>query len=193
MAILEINNINNALIVGPIYNNYSKLEKINKLYNDYNKIILMGSIFYLSKNIKDVNNNLDLINKYKNIIYVITDLDYLTLHKLNINIDYNINLVLLKFISQSYVLVTSGGFNNKLNFNNLKDNIEISFINKINNTNWHEIYNGNLGYVISNNPLTKSYPTNYKYSTQIGNIFSDKTVTYAQEANKYGLGNLFEI
>jgi hypothetical protein len=73
---------------------------------------------------------------------------------------------------------------------NSSDNIfSFSFLNYINNIPWHYSYNGENGYVISNNPITDNNPKFYNYSCSLG---TDNKI-YGQEINKFGLKSTYEI
>lgn len=189
MSIVEITNIKTALVVGPIYDKIEKLETIDNLNNKYDKIILMGSIFYTSKSNQDIEERLNLIKKYSKITYLISDLDLLAAYRnKNYYLKHIPNCAILKTNNKFPIIITSGGL--QPNTKNL-DNLELSFINYINNQPWHNLYNGNLGYIISNNPLSKNKPEYYNYSMQLGNYINNNT--YAQEINENGLAQMVII
>ena len=69
----------------------------------------------------------------------------------------------------------------------LLNNLEASFVNQIDNKPWHLSYNGTLGYVVANNPLTNKAPQYYNYSMQLGNLPGEESCVYAQEVDEIGL------
>jgi len=68
----------------------------------------------------------------------------------------------------------------------LQDNQEASFL-----VNWHESYDGALGFVISNKPLTTTKPKMHRFSMQIGTLPS--CPTYAIEMGQYGLNRIISL
>jgi hypothetical protein len=166
------------LVVGPIWGNMEKLDKIKSLANKYDYIIINGNAIQNGsfENYLFMNNFFSLI---KNSIYNMGDIELKLLYIKDMDLLQNkSNIVSITFSNGYKVLITNGGFNNQM-----KDsNIESSFINY----NWHEDYNGKLGYIISNNPILESSPNFYRHSARIGNVHTSSEV-YAQEIDKFGL------
>lgn len=93
------------------------------------------------------------------------------------------NVCLAEFPTRT-VLVMDGGLPRKVQSKMaLQDNLEVSFVSGIDGKPWHEQYMGDLGYVISNNPMTNKSPQYYNYSMQLGS----STALYAQEVDEVGL------
>jgi hypothetical protein len=101
------------------------------------------------------------------------------------------NIIRITFSNQSKYLIINGGLPKTITLNKLNDNFEITYISNIQNKPWHYFYGGNLGYVISNYPLTNEKPKYYNYSCQIGNI--NNNIVYAQEIDQYRLKNVISI
>lgn len=62
-------NVNKLLVVGPIYDQIDKLEKVNGLLNDYDYVIFNGSLCYPYNNLQQVEQRIsrmnDLLKSYK--------------------------------------------------------------------------------------------------------------------------------
>lgn len=199
----NIKNVQNKiLIVGPIYSKIEKLEKIKEIINDYELIILNGNLFHPNVKEKDLEKCIyfiDNLNKLKNIIYNLGNYDLMLINK-KYELPNNLlewfktksNSIELEFVNNFKIFVVNGGINNNINKNNIYNNIEVSFIEKINEKPWQNFYGGIFGYVISNNPLTLEKPIFYRFSAQIGNLI-ESNVTYAQEVDKYGLKNTISL
>lgn len=196
MALLNVNNITNALIVGPIYGQFEYFYKTLSLSSQYDVIVFNGDLFGAPGKFK---NNLDLSAVTRaimdrKVIYNISGDDY-KLAKDNSDIDSWLkgkpNATNLKFKRGTSTLVISGGITEQMKeMKDLHDNLELSFVNNINNKPWHTNYNGRFGYIISNNPLSIEEPKFFNYSAQIGIIYN-KNKIYAQEVNEHGLGKTF--
>lgn len=178
------------LIVGPIYNQINKFNKLLYLSQLYEFIIINGNALYPIDD--SFNDRFKAINEMLNtgkFVYVNGNYDY-QLIKDNVYqkwIENNPNVVFVQYPQNSYI-ITCGGVTPEMNREILFDNLETSFISYINNESWHYSYGGGYGYIISNNPLTNSKPAFHQFSAQIGNKFSgDKTCIYAQEVDQYGL------
>ena len=181
------------LVIGPIYNKLDKLSKIDGLLSQYDYIIFNGGLVYPSEDIQQVKEGIQKFTEWsrgKKIVYINGRNDLLLLEKTDDKditqwIRNNCNVVIAIFDSRN-VVVTDGGIPNDIKgMYELMDNLEISFISQINNKPWHDSYNGGLGYVITNNPLTNKPPQYYNYSMQIGNL----NQVYAQEVDEIGLKN----
>lgn len=188
-------NINKILVIGPIYDNISKIQHISNINHNYDIVIFNGSLCYPNNDLEQVRkrisimNNLLSSNKY---IYNVSDYDLLLAYDLNNDnksIDItnwiwsNPNIVIVDFEqTQSTIIITSGGISPKMNRESIMNNLEVSFINDIN---CHKHYGGMQGYFISNNPLTNDAPKFYNFSAQIGNHYGNDV--YAQEVDGFGL------
>jgi hypothetical protein len=181
------------LVVGPIYNRLEQLSHVQYITSNYDWIILNGGICFPSDNLTEVQQSIDIVNNLiattDNVIYCAGRLDLLLLNSLEDGyltswIKNCPNIVIADFPTRS-VLIMDGGLPTSIKKRNqLSDNLEISFISHIDNKPWHQSYDGKLGYVISNNPLTNTEPRFYNYSMQIGNSSGP---LYAQEVGELGL------
>lgn len=191
MTCIKINNISKALVIGPIYDQIDKFKKIKEISKNYDITILNGSICHLLDN--DLQNRINELNKILNnkIIYLNSDLDYIAMTKSNIVEDWiknKPNIANIRFSSGTNLIVVSGGVPNNLGLDGLQSNLEISFMSRVGDTPWHYEYNGMLGYVISNNPLSDKAPEFFNYSARIGTKYN-KNKIYCQEIEEYGLKN----
>lgn len=183
-----LDNFEKILILGPIYNNMHIFEKIETIHSKYDYIVINGNIGN-SQNIKNI---IDVINKLetKNIIYNLGHYDLLYLKNENSEhyqwFKRHGNVVIFNYNSMQSIIITNGGITPNMKKNDLKNNIETSFVSYIENTIWHKKYGGGFGYIVSNNPLTEKLPTFYSFSCQIG-LTHDNFVC-AQEVLKNGLG-----
>ncbi len=184
------------LVVGPIYDKIDKLSVVEKMISQYKYIIFNSGLCYPS-NIDKIKLRIQriqsLIDKNK-IIYLAGRTDYTILKSLtkdNKNIvewiNNKPNIAIINFPNYT-VLIVDGGIPITIkSISDLKENIEVSFISQINEIPWHLSYNGGLGYVISNNPLTNNCPKYYNYSMQLGSSYSEESSVYAQEMDEIGL------
>ena len=179
MPAIIINKISKALIVGPIYDKVDYLNDLN-----YDHIILNGGL---------CNSNFEKIKELTStnkVIYLASRNDYLSKdRKLFDWINTRPNIAIIEFANHKVLTMDGGIPTNVKNRNDLMDNLEISFIN----IDWHKSYNGGLGYVISNGPLTNGYPKFYNYSMQLGNIIGPDSKVYAQEVDEIGLKQIIPI
>jgi hypothetical protein len=193
-------NMNKVLVVGPIYDKLDKLNNVINLIDNYDQVIFNGGLCYPDINPLEIKNRLskmDKLIKSKKVIYNIDAHDLRCAHKYNsLNIDSEIvdwvwskpNVIIIMFVKQqTTTIVTGGGINPSMNYHTLSDNLETSFISKINGVSWHQLYGGMSGYIISNNPLTFQEPQFHKFSAQIGNAYGHETQVYAQELDGLGL------
>lgn len=202
MAIKKLSKINGKiLVVGPIYDKIEKLSEIKKIISEYSFIIFNGGLCYPFDNVGAVGGRINVINsllKEQNVIYNVDGHDLKLLQILTENDDCsNIsnwirsksNVIIAEFDNNSQFIIVGGGIIPSITTQKLlEDNIEISFVSFINEKPWHQSYNGKLGYIISNNPLTSEDPVFYNYSAQIGNKYiGESTKVFAQEIDKYGL------
>ena len=183
------------LVVGPLYDKIDKLSRLSDLALEYDWIIFNGGLCYPSDDIEQVK---DRIVKMKQFItahqaaYLVGRSDYLLLTKTKdrdienwVNGSYNV--VLLDFSSRG-VVVTDGGIPDWITKRTeLLDCLEASFLSRVDGKPWHETYNGRIGYVITNNPLTDKHPKYYRHSMQLGNSYSPENAVYAVEVDEIGL------
>jgi hypothetical protein len=183
------------LVVGPIYDKIEKLAVVEKMIPQYNTIIFNGGLCYPSDDLSKVSHRISEIQKlmdHHKVIYLAGRSDYLLLETLDDVLISNWirmrpNIALVAFPNRT-VLITDGGLPSTVkNSKDLNNNLEVSFISKIKEKPWHQSYNGGLGYVVSNNPLTSEYPQYYSYSMQLGNSYGPESKVYAQEINEMGL------
>jgi len=183
-----------VLIVGAIYDKIEKFSIIENIRSQYEFVIFNGGLCFPSDNIAKIANRINKIQELMNnkTIYLSGRFDL----SLLLNIDNteisnwilrNSNVAIIKFPKYN-AIVTDGGIPPNINdIKKLYNNIETSFISNIDNKSWHESYNGGLGYVISNNPLTNDFPKYYNYSMQLGNNYGLESNVYAQEIDEVGL------
>lgn len=200
MPALTLQNSNHKiLVVGPLYDQIKKLEVIENIADKYDIIIFNGNLCYPNNNLLEIEDRIEKIDKYLKtgkFIYNLGNYDLLLLKQLEIEnkqekienwLKNKPNVVIINFESQSSLIVTCGGILPKMTKADLYNNLETSFISKVNDKIWHYLYGGSYGYIISNNPLTDNYPSFYNYSAQIGNKYSENVKVYAQEVDQYGL------
>lgn len=185
------------LVVGPIFGKIDKLSRVKTLINNYEYIVFNGNLYYPFMNLELLETCIKFVDELlltDKIVYNLGNYDLMLMEGLLVPVPDSIadwyvkhpNIVTLEFNNKSRIVVTSGGVTPKMNKDNLLDNLETSFVDKIDGTIWHKTYKGNLGYIISNNPLTMEPPRFYNYSAQIGNEPKSDAV-YAQEADQFGL------
>lgn len=184
----------NILVVGPIYDDIGKIEKIINLISNYELIIINGGLCHPKiKNIeKNFEFNMKNIFSSNKIIYNLGADDLIfgcanKKHQITKWINNQPNVIFLEFNNQTNIIITNGGLTTLMKKNDLMNNIETTFVSNIDNVPWHKKYNGMYGYVISNNPLTLEKPSFYPYSLQMGNKYECNYQTYAQEVESKGL------
>lgn len=190
------------LIISAIYDKIEKLEIISTLIKNYQYIILLGNICYPFNNLqlveKRINKLQKYLDKYPNLIYILGNYDLdlwskLKNHEISNWILSKPNVGIFNFPSQSNIVATSGGIPENLTKKQLNNNLEISFVSNLEGKPWQEIYGGNLGYVISNNPISHQNPRFFNYAAAIGQIYDENHQVWAQEADQYGLKKTFII
>lgn len=201
MAARIFKNINyKVLVIGAMYGKLEKLDKIAELSKQYNLIIINGNICYpisdLSKLELIVSKFNELLKTNNNIHYNLGNYDLVCEARYpDSNLNYWLsgrpNVTFLEFKNQTTTIVTCGGVLPSFNKNDLLDNLETSFISTIDNCPWQEKYNGNYGYIISNNPIKNEFPEFYSFSMRMGNAPDGQI--YAQEIAPTGLKNTFLI
>ena len=186
------------LIVGPTYGNLEKLSKAQSLLSNYQYVIFNGYLYYKFMDLGKLQIAIDTMNELLQtgkVIYNMGPDELMLLEGILIpEVPNKIcnwflqhpNVTIVEFSNQHRIIITSGGVTPKMKYDKLKDNLETSFVNNINQEPWHKLYGGGYGYIVSNNPLTEEPPKFYNYSAQIGNYMESNTV-YAQEANQFGL------
>ncbi len=193
-------NMNKVLVVGPIYDKMEKLHNAINMIPYYDHIIFNGGLCYPNNNPLEVIDRLsqmDKLIKTKKVIYNVNAYDLICAKEFYNKKDYSEivnwvwskpNVVILNFSTlQTTTIVTGGGIFPSMNQSNLMNNLETSFISKINGISWHQLYGGMCGYIISNNPLTFKEPQFHRFSAQIGNDYGPETQVYAQELDGLGL------
>lgn len=162
-AKINLSKDQSIFVIGSIYN-------IDKLYdiqnfidnNKPNKIIMQGDIFHPQDEL--VNSKIEKIIEFcdKNHIYYILgdkDIIYLNKHKEDYKwFDSQNNIIKFIFENQTSVIVLHGGIlKTHENWENVVNDLEISFISNIENNKipWHHSYDGKFGYAISNHPNNK--------------------------------------
>lgn len=195
-AIILSKPLRKFLVIGPIYNKLDKLSKIDNLLSQYDYIIFNSGLFP-SEDIRQAKESIQQFTEWsrgKKVIYINGRSDLLLLNKTedkNITrwIYNNCNVVIASFDSRN-VVITDGGIPNDIKgMYELTDNLEVSFVSFFDDKPWHNSYNGGLGYVIANNPLTNKPPEYYNYSMQMGNLYEPNAAVYAQEVDEIGLKN----
>lgn len=172
--ILKINS-GKAIVLSSLNGNFSILDKLDNIATKYDYIILNGNLF--CEKICDINFN-------NNILYCVGNNDLINLKNYYsfINKIFKFpTLIELKFLNSSF-FVCCGAPNNK-------GFLYYPFVSFIDEKPWHETYNGNNGYIISNNPISCEEPKFYNYSCRIGHT----NKIFAQEVDQYGLKNTFEL
>jgi hypothetical protein len=191
MGCVNFNKIKKALIIGPIYDQLDKLQKIKNMSENYDITIINGSICHiLNNNQKNRIENFEKILN-KKIYYLASDLDYVSMMEDDFIKNWLLdkpNVAKIKFNSGVPVLIMSGGIPSQLGRFGIESNLEISFVTNQGEVAWHHKYNGMAGYVISNNPLSDAPPEFFNYSARIG-INYNKNKIYCQEIEEYGLKN----
>lgn len=184
------------LIIGPIYDKISILPQIEKISSNYNLIILNGNICYPFDDLIFVKQRIDLVSQLNKVMYNLGDHDLQLLKILrNQNNHFDIqnwinqqpNMIIIEFKNQSNFIITNGGMIESITYDKLINNLETTFISQIDNKSWHQLYFGQHGYIISNNPLSLQEPQFYPYSMQMGNKYSENNKIYGQELDAYGL------
>lgn len=195
--------IDKALVIGPLYDKIEKLERVREYSTDHQLIVFNGNLCYPFDDLSKVEYRLDKMNELlqdSRVIYNMGNYDYQLLDKLRDNPQYQkihdwlatrCNVVIATMKSGSNLVITCGGITPQMSKHDLLNNLEISFISKINQVSWHHQYGGGIGYIISNNPLTQERPRFYNFSAQIGNSYQDKSETYIIEVGNNGLKSIF--
>lgn len=181
-------------VVGGLYDNLPKIKQFIKTCDKSSLFIINGNICYnnVEKNINELN---ELSAEY-NLYYVLSDNDLKYQKNLYENNNYNdiyhwINeqayACYLTFSNQSSILVLNGGLPDEYNsINTIEDDVRLCLIKN----NWHDKYDGSLGYVMSNNPPRQGTQLNlYNYSCGFGTPGSqDDAKTVIQAISRQGLG-----
>jgi hypothetical protein len=194
-----------ALVVGPIYDKIEILHSQKKLWEQQELIIFNGNLCYPNDDLNQVEKRIeimdDLIQSGK-VIYNLGDQDLLLLRRLDQNRQYpkirnwlqnKSNVVIIKYLTQTQLVITNGGVLPTMQQKDLHHNFETSFISNINNQPWHRQYGGSYGYIISNNPLTQEAPEYHNFSLQLGNVYHQKSLTYAAQVGQYGIERIFSL
>jgi hypothetical protein len=195
VAISVKNCAGKILIISPIYDKIDKLQNAINLIPRYDLVIFNGNLCY-PHNDSQIQERIALLNtalSTNKVLYNLGNEDLLLLKSTNNPeikswLETKPNVIIIEFVRGTYLIITSGGVTPQMRDRaDLFDNMETSFVSKFRDKPWHEWYQGRLGYIISNNPLTFQEPQFYNYSAQIGNAYGPDTQVYAQEADENGL------
>jgi hypothetical protein len=193
------------LIIGPIYDQLSVVTENKNILEQYPLIIFNGNLCYPNHDLNAIAKRIEAIDQYlkpNKGIYNLGNQDLLLMKRLfsdrNANdilqwLESKSNVVMIDFDTQSRIIITGGGLTPEMSLNDLRDNIETSFVSQVGDKPWHQWYGGAYGYIVSNNPLTQAYPQFYNYSVQIGNSYQEKTPVYAIQAGRHGIGRVFSL
>jgi hypothetical protein len=188
--------VKKLLVVGPCYDKIEKLARAEVLIPQYDWVIFNSGLCQPPDNLYEINRRIDKMKQLiatGKVIYVAGRSDYLLLNNLQIDLSLEkwirslYNLVIIEFSTRN-VIITDGGIPTTATARaDLLDNLEVSFISRLGDKPWQHSYNGSLGYVISNNPLTDQPPQYYKHSMQLGNLYAANNSVYAQEVDEISL------
>ncbi len=199
MSALVIDSIEKLLVVGPVYDKIEVIPKVASMISDYDLIVFNGNVTYPSHDLKAVEcrvNIMDSCTRGTKIRYNLGNYDLQLLKSLEETgaspdvqtwLQKQSNVIVVQL--DSPLIITCGGITPQMTPESLQDNLETTFVSKIKDSPWHRWYGGAFGYVVSNNPLTQEEPQFYRFSAQIGNMYSDKNNVYAVEVSMHGLGN----
>ena len=185
----------NIFIIESLKNKITDLELFFEREKDAIFIVNGGACF--SNEEKEVKFRIDKILDWKKKYKLFYNKDYLDLIYLNqlkkeLNFSTNYEWIdqqkaytKIDFTNQTSIMVISGGFNNNLN-----NDIELCFTDIIENIPWHKYYDGQLGFIISNNPKSnQEEPIIWDYSCSIGISNPDKIII--QRISSKGLMEFF--
>ena len=190
----------NIYVSGSVEHKFNDLINFIESCNKFNEdclFIINGGICYGDE--EEIEKKIDTIKKINKIYYNANSTDLLYLKKLKDNLKFNkiYNWIMsqkistkINFVNQTSIIILAGGVNGtkKINY----DSIENCFINNIDGVSWHDLYKGDNGFIISNNPANKDLsPKLYQYSCSIG--LEDKNKLILQEINSQGLKNFIII
>lgn len=201
LATIALKSSDKVLIIGPIYDKINDNQTVGNLIKNYEYTIFNGGLCHPDYELIENKNRITTLNSYSDkyrIFYILNKFDYLANRKYdnqisNLTKNYN-NVAIIKYNSRNIVITGGGIPNNIKSIDMLSNNYECSFISKINEKPWHENYNGSLGYVVSNSPLTTEYPKFYSHSMQLGNTYkSNEYKVYAQEIDEIGLKKTISV
>lgn len=173
---LKINDKSTIAIISSLNGNYFVLDKIENLSKIYEKIILNGNLFINTYKDIYLNNNVLYCIGAEDLLFFRHNYKYLEM------IDIFSTEISVAIGGNKYLICNGGPIKNKNPFAS-------SFLNTINGVNWHKLYTGSSGYVISNTPINVEKPTFYNYSCSLGH----KSKIFVQEVNKFGLQKTYEL
>lgn len=183
------------LVVGPLYDKIEKLSRLDEIASEYDWIIFNSGLCHPSDDIKQVKERIDkmkeFVSKHKS-AYLVGRSDYLLLTQTKDKdiekwVSGSYNIALADFSSRGVVITDGGIPNSVVKRMDLLNCLEASFLSRVDDKPWHESYNGRVGYVISNNPLTDKHPKYYRHSMQLGNSYSPENAVYAVEVDEISL------
>ena len=196
---------NKILVVGPIYDQIDKVSNHSDWFSQHELIVFNGNLCYPFTDLDQIRQRLKIMDAYlaqSKVLYNLSDHDLGLMQQLwesgeapDIHkwLQSKSNVVLVEFASQTNLTITGGGIAPNMTRSDLYDNLETSFINRLEGHPWHELYDGGCGYTIANNPLTQSRPTYYNHSMQIGTIYSPEITIYAVQVTSHGVGSIFSL
>lgn len=174
MTALTLDNFRGQLlVVGPLYNNLDKLEKIKDLTDRFDHIIINSGLLF--PNLSRAEEQIAQVKETlldKNISYLIGRQDLMLWSELEPQSESakwilnQPNVATIKWENDYKVTVMDGGLTPDIkHLSQLRDNLEVSFV-----VDWHKTYNGKFGFIITNKPLTTVKPKYYNFSVQIGTL-----------------------
>lgn len=196
VAITIPNPIKNILIIGNCAGKTDKLIRAQTLISNYDLTVLLGGVYYKWQKRQEVEQNIDLVEECiatGKFCYCVSDDDLMLTEGLLEEMSSRMisfyektsHLVEASFSNGNKIIATNGGITPTMSRAKLDKDIECVFVHQVNKKAWHELYDGRLGYVVSNLPSSENEPQFYNYSARIGTTNSDKV--YAQEADQFGL------
>jgi len=171
MNLIELKKIKSAIVVSSDQNLFDNISEIKKIIKNYEICIINGNITKNTSDEKELKYRFDLLSdlcKSEKIIYNIGSFDLKISLTSQATRDWIkgknnvINLITSK--GYSFIILDGGVSKSILKKDELHNNIEASFINDIS---WHKEYDGSIGYVIANKPVS-SKPKFYNYSCSLG-------------------------
>lgn len=183
-----------------------KLFALNLMHKPNDILVFLGDACYPYKNTAEVVKRLNELTTFfegKKSYYVLGDHDLVFKSQVASSnadaydwLDYKMLGVRFTFKNNTNLLVIHGGILPKhKKMSDLDDDPEISFVTETGDKkNWHKIYNGRFGYVISSHAPSKDAQVKiYKHSTSLDTRVHETDVLAVQEFTKTGLGQTFYL
>lgn len=186
---------NNVVIVAPIYNKIDKLVKIENIISKNTILILNGDVCYPYENIQEIENRIKTLNAFiekYSAYYLIGNKDLLCLSDNKYNnfikkwIDKQKLTLTIKFNNNTITTILHGGITESMKSFEDLNNLEVCFVNKIDNRLWHESYNGRFGDIISSNPNSKDGIKFFNHSISLDNLSYETDKLSIIEYDKFG-------